>query len=366
MPLLAHPGPGCRYGYLKLRLKAPLDIDNRPITVDDTFIATFLDVCCETSPFEYDYVLEDDLADRYADFERTHQCQGRYPLKDSLLRTLGHRMVLIPLRAVMPAKSVDDFASRLSEEGVATTLSSMSKHGISTVEMDEASHWLTDIVVHLLVNVFIFILLPIPLVAVAFVHQQEAQALTLDRDRFFTFGDVLLGPDPSAPNWPSSHIALQNEALWFCALAFYGFLVIDFGCYLLEHFQILPNANYEVMRAFKAAKEARQANNSNDKLKTSQERTESNYSGPLGWRIMFTFVGFRYLFHKLFGVMTTFVCIATMGYVGLVGVWASLAAIINPTRFLAYTTGVLSSVALVVGRYRGIVSLQNGLREQVR
>jgi hypothetical protein len=341
---------------LRLRLKDPAKVDNRPITVDDTFVATFLDVCCESTPFEYDYVLEDDLADRYADFEQMHGCQGRYPLKDSLLRALGHRMVLIPLRVVMPAKGQGEFEVQLAEKGASEILSSMGKEGVSNIEMDEQSHWLTDIIVHLIVNVFIFVLLPIPLVAVAFLHQEEAQSLTLARDRFFTLGDVLLGPDPAASNWPTSHIALQNNILFYCALVFYGCLMIDFGFYLLEHFEILPNANYEVMSAFKAAEKTKNADNAEG---------DESYKGPVGWRIMFTFVGFRYIFHKLFGAMTTFACVATMGYIGLVAVWASLAAIINPTRFLAYTTGVLSSVTLVAGRYRSIVSLRNGLREQV-
>ena len=312
-------------------------------------------------------MLEDDLADRYADFERTHQCEARrYPLKDSLLSALGHPLVQIPLRAVIPINLKERFDAEVRDEGVTSVLRTMTNAKPEPVEMEEEFYWMVDACIHLVSNVVTFVLLPVPLVIVAFLYQQEAQALTLDRDRFFTFGDVLLGPDPSVPNWPNSYIALQNLVLFYSALAFYGLLMIDFACYLLEHFDILSNANIEVKRAFEAAAakaKAKRTKNSKGKVSPSSQ-TGSNYSGPLGWRILLTGVGARYLLHKFFAGMVIFVCFAIMAYVGLVGVWASLAAIINPTRFLAYTTGVLSSVGVVAARLQSLAGSRDKLRKQ--
>lgn len=292
--------------------------------------------------------------DQYADFERTHQCEGRYPLKDSLLTTLGHRMVLIPLRVVLPKERMDAFEEQVRTEGVASILSDMRKEGTTAVQEGGSAQWLIDIIVHLLVNVVLFVSLPLPYIAVALLFQQESQSLALARDRFFTVEEVILGPDPSASSWPSSYIAWQNQVLFYATLVYYGLLVIDFTVFLLEHFDILKTANYVVMLAYCAAKDE------------NEGRKVDYYKGSKGWRVFFTFVGLRYIVHKVLASMVAFGCCLAMGYVGLVAVWASLAAIINPTRFLAYTTGVLSSVTLVVGRYRSIAMLRDKLRKQVR
>jgi hypothetical protein len=353
---------------LRLRLKDDLNRSHRPITVDDTFVANFLEECCESTPFEYDYVLEDDLDENYRKFEVAHQCtRGRYPLKESLLAALGHRLANIPLRVVMHSgKDMDEkkletqerkFKERVKSSGIAEVLREMGRKKLPVVKIDEKEFRLaTTVVIPLVVNILVFMLLPLPLLVVAFLYQQEAQALTLDKDRFFTFKDLALGPDPTASSWPNSFIAYQNWVLFYGAVTYYFCLLLAYCFYMLETFEILPNANLKVIRAFRRR----------DAIQRGTKIPESvGVKGSRGWRVFLSFVGFRFFFQWLFKVMVALVCAAIMGYVGLVLVWASLAAIINPTRFLAYTSGVLGSVSLVAGRLKGITSSRDGFRKQV-
>ena len=185
------------------------------MSVDDTFVATFLDTCCESSPFDYEYVLEDELALRYADFERSHQCLGLYPLKASILKTLGHRMVQIPLRVVIPKAKVDDFQEHVNVAGVSALLMEMGEQDTQTVEQNDSRNWFTWMIFEVVVNLILFFSLPLPVTAVVFLYQHEANVLALERDRFFTIEQLLLGPESTASRWPDSHIAVQNQVLLF-------------------------------------------------------------------------------------------------------------------------------------------------------
>ena len=298
----------CSYGYLRLGVRK--QVDNSPVTVDDTFVANFLEKYCETTPFEYEHVSEEVLDDKFSEFERAHGCaHGRYPLKSSMLRMLGHRLVRIPSRNV---ELLDEAEYK---------------------QNSNAAGWLLPATVHLIINILVFGLLPVPLAAVAFLYQREAQTLALAEDRFFTFDDFLLGPHSTAPSWQDGHVALQNTILLYSVLTFYVVLAIDLGLYMLEYLGIVASARQ---------------------------------GGEHGWRGMSTFARFRYLLHMLFAGMAIFVCSAVLGYAGLVAVWASLAAIINPTRFLAYTTGVLSSITLLIARYQKIAASRRMLHQQVQ
>jgi hypothetical protein len=327
------------------------------VTVDDTFVANFLEECCESTPFEYDYVLKDDLDEAYRQFEMAHQCnRGRYPLKESILSALGHRLAKIPLRVVMRPSEEEAFKERVKNQGIGNLLRELSKDKLPVVTIDEKKFSLgTTVIIPLVVNILVFILLPLPLLVVAFLYQQEAQALTLDKDRFFTFEDLALGPDPTASSWPNSFVAYQNWVLFYGALTYYVCLVLAYCFYMLETFEILPNANLKVIKAFKRRAALRRGTKIPSYLG----------DGSVGWRVFASFVGFRFFFQWFFKVMVALVCACIMGYIGLVLVWASLAAIINPTRFLAYTSGVLGSVGLVASRLKGITSSRDRFRKQV-
>eukprot|EP00049_Salpingoeca_infusionum_P004495 m.80122 g.80122 ORF g.80122 m.80122 type:complete len:3343 (+) comp12593_c1_seq2:234-10262(+) len=277
----------------------------------------FIERCYQTSVFDHDHVLITDFMAEYHDFVSLHHLLQQ-PVKLSTMKELGYPRV----RARVPYITTDPEheSSNMFARVMRFLLVTVPKHS-----------WTTGIFGFVFVLFLVSACVPLPLVAIAFFFQEQYAQSAMPLETVLTLDNVIAGPAKFTLDYSAWVIWHTSVILW---LAFLWYVIALFE--MLDHFLV-----------------------------------QSRHIPPLMNHVPSTFFGhvgcyYRWTVRWLFRLLLTLNVGGAMCYFGLVAVWAVLAAIINPYKFLAYSTGTAAALATFFSRYKSATQASLHLRNRIK
>lgn len=302
----------------------------------DTPLAQFISQFCELSVYDYDWVFAQEFRARFEAWcvKNDHK---KTPVREKDMLEFGCTFERRSLTFVGPL--LEKGLVESEEDAKDSMADAAKKKGKAAFDMAlriSLYHPVAKEFYAVLVHVATTIVIPLPLVAVAFLEQMYSAQYSArpgraypddESDEFYQFNDALTGPEAeSEPKlvYEDKKIAWYNLAIFYLALVFYGVSLLE----LLLHYARISSKGVP-------------------------------YRSIL-FRILRIFVKIFYFPPVIFFTA------GLLAYIGLVAIWAVLAAIINPQKYLPMAAMSLTFVTTILAKFKALLALRKRFLERIK